>query len=304
MRQHDQQPYDSSVKAIFQEDTASILPHILEGAEFIDVLDIEVMRPPMRADRAYRIKYDDNLRILILEFQAGEDDDIAYRLLIYRAILWRDYKLPVISMIVYLFRAKMPESPLTDSSENDLPLTFHFLVIGLLTLDARQFVQKHAISIYPLLPAMDNADAQLLLQVIDEMVECYQDNEAKLERHLLWFSIFLRRTDTVSPPDKLKVRERLNTFERLLEEDEWVQRQRKLGEEKGREKGREEGRVLSSQQTLVDVVSWRYPSLVALAQQRAAQLTQIDTLSEVIRLLVLAPDEETARFILNTLPTG
>jgi hypothetical protein len=287
LRQHEQQPYDSSVKAIFQEDTASILPHILEGAVFIDVLDIEVMRPPMRADRAYRIKYGDRLRILNLEFQASEDDGIAYRLLIYRAVLWRDYKLPVISMIVYLFRAKMPESPLTDSRENELPLTFQFLVVGLWTLDAREYVRKRAISMYALLPAMDKADAQLLLQY-------YQDHEAKLERHLLWFSIFLRRTDTVLPQDKLIVEGRLNTFERLLEEDPWVRKQVARGEEKGR--------VLDRQQALVDVVGWRYPSLLSLAQQRAAQLTHIDALNEVIRLLVIAPDEATARFILSTPP--
>lgn len=52
-----QQPYDSSIKGIFEKDAAAILPNLLEGVELIEVLDIEILRTPLRADRVYRVQY-------------------------------------------------------------------------------------------------------------------------------------------------------------------------------------------------------------------------------------------------------
>ncbi len=66
-----QQPYDNSIKGIFKEDAEELIPNFLEDASFINVLDIEVLRPPMRSDSAYVILYKDKPAILQMEFQAG-----------------------------------------------------------------------------------------------------------------------------------------------------------------------------------------------------------------------------------------
>ncbi|GAC1342510.1 MAG: hypothetical protein NVSMB27_01480 [Ktedonobacteraceae bacterium] len=171
-----------------------------------------------------------------------------------------------------------------------------FLVLTLWTLDARQFVQEHAISMYALLPAMQNADATVLLQAIDDLLEYYQYSEAKLARRLLWLGTFLRRAETVPLQDKQRVKERLDMFEDLLEQDEYVQKQRALG----KEIGLAEGEVLASQRILVDIVSRRYPALTELARQRAARTRQTDALTEIIGLISVAPDEEMVRLILSS----
>ena len=62
--------------------------------------------------------------------------------------------------------------------------------------------------------------------------------------------------------EKQKVRERLDTFEQLLEEDEFVQKQRALGVAEGIAKGRAEGKAQALQEVLVDLVKMRYPSQV------------------------------------------
>ncbi len=154
------------MKAIFKEDAANILPRLLPGATLIDVLDIEDLRSTIRVDRVYRIQYRGKPHIFHLEFQASSDEEMAYRLLAYHAGLWRDYRQPVISMIVYLFRSSMVDLPLREIGEHGEILTFHFLVLALWKLDARQYVQEHAISMYTLLPAMKNAHAEVLLQAI------------------------------------------------------------------------------------------------------------------------------------------
>ncbi|MHB8598616.1 MAG: hypothetical protein ACYDER_17600 [Ktedonobacteraceae bacterium] len=108
------QPFDTTIKSIFKEDAAEILPHLLPGITVVEVLDIEVLRPPMRVDRVYRVLYKGKPHILEVEVQAGADEDIEYRALVYHANLLRDYRLPVISLINYLFQATLPESPLAE----------------------------------------------------------------------------------------------------------------------------------------------------------------------------------------------
>lgn len=124
------------------------------------------------------------------------------------------------------------------------------------------------------------------------MVQYYQDNETKLGFRLLWFKIFLERTTTVSPEEKRKVEERLDTLDQLLEQSSFVLKQR--------ERGKEEGGLHMAQQILIDIVRMRYPALAELAQNRAERTIQPDVLREVISLIVAAPDEATARFILST----
>lgn len=54
---------------------------------------------------------------------------------------------------------------------------------------------------YPMLPTMENVDKQTLLQAVEELIKYYENDNAPLARRLLWFSILLRRSETVSPID-------------------------------------------------------------------------------------------------------
>lgn len=326
------QPFDTTIKSIFKEDAAEILPQLLPGITVVEVLDIEVLRPPMRVDRVYRVLYKGKPHILEVEVQAGADDDIAYRTLIYHANLLNDYRLPVITLIIYLFQATLPESPLRETSDDEELLTFHFKVLPLWNLDAREYVEKHAISMYALLPTMQHANAEILLQAIDDMVEYYKDDESKLGRQLLWLSILLHRAEIVPMQDKHIIEERIDTFEQLLEEDEFVRKQRTLGERvgfsrgkeegfskgkeegfsrgteegfsRGKEKGIIEGEIHAAQRILIEIVSRRYPDLRDMAQQKAARTKNVDVLYEVIGLLSVAPSEEMVRFILTSPPVA
>jgi hypothetical protein len=96
----------------------------------------------------------------------------------------------------------------------------------------------------------------------------------------------------ITPDDKKKVEQRLDVFDQLLEEDEYIQQQRALG--------REEGEILATRGFLIYVTDRRFPSLVELAQQKAERTTQLSTLNEIIRLIDNAPDASTARYILSS----
>ncbi len=295
MSEQSQQQFDSSLKDLVQEEAAEIIPHFLEGAQFIDTLNVEIIRPTMRADGVYLVQYRGRPHVLHLEFETGADNEMANRLLAYHVILWRDHRLPVISIIVYPFRTTIAESPLQEMSGTEELLTFHFRVLPLYTRNAQQYVQDHVIAMYPLLATMQDADDTLLLQAIDELVEYYKYSESKLARRLLWLGTFMRRADTVMPKHKHKVEERLSMFNDLLEHDPYVQQQRALG----KAEGIIEGEVQTLQWVLVDNIRRRFPALVDLAQQKAARTKAPEALREIVGLVSTAPDESTARSLLT-----
>jgi flagellar biosynthesis/type III secretory pathway protein FliH len=154
---------------------------------------------------------------------------------------------------------------------------------------------------------MQSVDAATLLQAIDELVEYCKGDEVKLDRRLLWLSTFLRRAEVMPPLEKQRVQERLKMFDELLEQDEFVKKQRERGLQEGLQKGLQEGlqkglqegQIVAYQKMLVDIVKNKFPSLEDLAQRRAAQTSQLDALGEVINLVSAVNDENTARFILN-----
>jgi flagellar biosynthesis/type III secretory pathway protein FliH len=183
-------------------------------------------------------------------------------------------------------------------------LNFRFRVIALWHMDGRQCVEEHAISMYTLLPTMKNVDARVLLQAIDEMVQCYGDDERKLARRMFWLNLFLRRSEMITPEDKSKVQQRLDAFDQLIEEDEFIQQQRALGREEGREEGRNEGKTEEAQQILINLVRRRFPALVTLAQQKAERTAQLATLNETINAIADTFDEAAARAILSVQPAA
>jgi len=120
--------YDNSMKAILQEDAAEIVPYLLPGAIFVDVLDIEILRSTLRADHVYQIYYQDTPHILHLEFQAASDEEMPQRLLTYHTTLWLNYQQPVISLVIYLFKTRTPKPPLKELSGSKEILIFHYQV--------------------------------------------------------------------------------------------------------------------------------------------------------------------------------
>jgi hypothetical protein len=174
-------------------------------------------------------------------------------------------------------------------------LTFHFKVMTLWTEDMEYYMKHKLISVYPLLPAMKRTDTAILLKAIDEMVEYYQGDETELSQQLLWFKIFLARTDTIPEEEKKKVEERLDVFEQLLEESSFAKKQRAIG----KAEGKAEGELLMLRKMLVKIVTARYPALTELAQEYANHTQQIEKLDELITTLSSGLDEGRVRFLLS-----
>lgn len=296
--QHSQhsQPYDSSLKALFREQTAEILEYFLEGAHILGELENEVFKPhpPLRVDKALLMSYRNAPHILHFEIETKVDKNIPYRMLSYHALLLEQHKLPIISILIYPFATdNIPESPLVEVSgqEKLLELNYHIIVLG--KLEAASYLRRRALPMYPLLPTMQGVTAPMLIEAIDALKQQYSGQ--KLARRLLWLRTLLSRTTRIVPEDKLIVEKEIDMFDELLDDDPYL----KERDQRVAERARVQAAIQALRKVTIDVVRRRFPALVTLAEQKAAQVNSADVLEELIGMLSTAPDENTARFILT-----
>lgn len=322
--QEQQQPYDNVLKLLLEHQEAAMLPYFLDEVEFLEVLDLEVLKAPLRVDRVYRIRYRGEEHILHLEFEVSGGKKMATRLLIYNAYFLDKFGLPVISIIVYPFETTMAESPLQVRSGRKELLTFHFRVMPLWKLQASEYLDRHSVSMYGLLPTMQGADLATLTQAIEEMRTYYKGDDTRLRRELLCFRTLLQRATTVKLEDKQQLEERLSMFNDLFEDDPFIQQKRAEGRAEGLAKGLAEGEAKGEakglakglaegeargeakgetrglQTAVVTIIEGRFPSLVPLAQQKVKRVNKPELLHILLRQVAAANDEGMARVLLDS----
>ena len=144
---------------------------------------------------------------------------------------------------------------------------------------------------------MKGADVPLLLQAVEEMKQRYRESE--LGHHLVRFRIILRRSKTVSTQDKQEVENHLDYYDSLLDQDPYLQQQKALESILGRTEG-----IQAFQDTIIEIVKNRFPTLIELAQQRVVQIKQLDDLKQLNVQLSIAADQTAARRLLMNAPTA
>ncbi len=288
------QVYDSTLKQWITQQTSEILPVLLPGATYEATLNVEVIIPAKRVDKVFKSLYDGQEQILHIEFETGYDDQLKSRLLVYNANFYRDYDLPVITIVIYPFKVTMAVPPL------HIPniLTFHFQTLPLFEQNAEDIVRQHITCMYPLVPTMQNVHDDLIAQVIRELEELYQVDKAKLSDAIVWMRLLLGRTSTVSSPEKEQIEKRLSMYDQLWEDNPMVQKMREQDKAKWLQQGRQEGLQEGLQQglqqglqrSLVNAVRIRFPDLAEFAQYQASHFDKPDVLESLIQQVVTAPD--------------
>lgn len=292
-------PYDNALKALMNDYADEIIPQLLPDAQVVQEQKREIERENLYADLVYLVQYKGKARILNLELQSGPDNDMPKRLLLYNVELYFAHKLPVLSVVLYLFETRVPTSPFQEDEDED-SLTFHYRVITLWTIDAQEIVEKHIISMYALLPGMRNANATLLIQALREMEKHYPRRE--FARHARRFRTILRRSTTVSKQDKQTVEVHMDyEYDSLIDEDPEVQERVARGKAEGLAEGLAEGQVEIAQELVTDFVEVRFPTLTQLARERVRRIKSTDALKLLAKQVAAASNEDTMRWLLNTL---
>jgi hypothetical protein len=290
-QQQSRQPYDNALKALMEDHAVEVIPEFIPEAAVVIEQNNEIKRENLRADLVYLIHYRNQLHVLDMELQTDKDSDMPARLLRYHVELHLAYSLPVISVVLYLFETSIPTSPYKEESGDEELLTMHYRIIALWTLDAQEYVKKRIIGMYTFLPGMKGANASLLIQARGEMRERY--TQSQLTRHLARFRTILRRSRMLSEEDKQRVEDYMQVYDSLIDQDPYFQR--KLQQKA------EEVEIRTSQQMVLDAVEDRYPSLLGLAREKIVLIRRPDALRLLVKQIYKAPDETTARWLLDTL---
>ena len=285
LSQQETQLYDRALKSLLGDEAAEILPQLIEDVVLVSEQNIEIDRSTLKADLVYNVLRKDKPRILNLELQTGYDKNMPVRLLKYHVGLHDKHKLPVISMVMYLFNTTIPESPYIEKDGDEIILTFHFRVLQLWTLDAQHFVQNRIIAMYTLLPAMKNVNAALLIEAIEELKVYYTPSQ--FGEHLARFRTVLDRSTTLSEQEKKIVEEQIQEYNSLIEGSAFFQ-QKSV-----------EASVRGAQEIVTIIVDTRFPDLAELAQQRVTRVRDISSLGQLAKQLVAAPNETVVKELLD-----
>jgi hypothetical protein len=283
-------PYDSTLKLLMEDQEYEVIKQLLPGARYIDVVNVELIRDPLRVDRVYRVWYKRSVHILHLEFETASESEMSFRLLEYHSFLLGKYKLPILSLIVYPFQTTVVESPLEEKSGDELLLTFTFRTLCLWRLSAEWYVRERILCMYSLLPTMRCVGARLLMQAIDEMAEYYKSNTQRLSGELFRFGLLLRRAERIPSEEKHRVLERLSMWDNLFEQDPKVRQMRAESELIGEARG-----IAAMQSTALEMLKRRFPTLVAATKADIESIKSFKALGHLIMEISLARNEAAAR---------
>jgi hypothetical protein len=226
---------------------------VVPEAELLSVIKTEWIEHSGQFERAYRVHSPetDKPSYLLVEFQTERDDeDLPRRLLSHfarvnihvREDVAQKYdedegehkgkgkgkgkrKGTIMNPAYYVYPEVLCPFPtsvpahIRDEFLGQVTLAFNFLVIGLWERDAREMLNTHVSACYFLLPAMKNADANLLGLAIEELVQRFQNDDRELGRHLTGLSLMLHQSEVMSEEEKLAAQEHLQRFTHLIRDD-------------------------------------------------------------------------------------
>jgi hypothetical protein len=215
---------------------------ILPEAQVVKAFRTEWIEHSGRFERAYRVKNKETEKptFLMIEFQTErEDEDLPRRLLANYATVNRkvsedlpeeeddvedehEHEGTVVNQGYFVYPEVLCPFPqavpahIRETFQGKVMLEFKFLIIALWEKDAREFLNTHVNATYFLLPAMKNADADLLSLAIEELALRFQGNEIELGRHLTGLNLMLQESETMPGKQKLLAQEHLKPFAHLI----------------------------------------------------------------------------------------
>jgi hypothetical protein len=292
MQQNKQQEFDNTLKALFGNEAREIVPRLVPGTEVVDDKNIEIDRTILKADLVYNVMRNGTPHILDMELQTGADSEIDVRVLQYHVGLFAKHRKPVITVILYPFETTIPKPPFEEKSGEEVFLSLHYRVLAVWTLEAQRFVDERAVCLYTLLPAMQGANAPLLIRALGEMKQHY--TRQQFGHHLIRFRRIMQRSKAMSEQDKERVEEELRmhiAYDWFLDDNPDVQERVEKGELRGQLQG--------LQRSVLKILKKRFPSLVDQAQQHVVAITDQDELDQLIDQLLVVTDEVEVRTLLK-----
>lgn len=217
--------YDQIVKLSAITDPQGFLDVFARGLKLYATRSEELPSQARRADEVWEVIFPSGKHgILHIEFQTQVKDDIGLRLAGYALRLFQQYKLPVLSVVIFLRpAAHIPVSPFGWDWDSREALRYHYESIRLWELSAEQLLETTFYDIWPFAALMRQ---QVTLEYEIELAK--RVAQAPVEReHIgdIMQRLGILAGVRLSKSDSKKLAERINAImnEEILKESTYIQ---------------------------------------------------------------------------------
>ncbi len=131
---------------IFKENIEAVISSIMQNVLKIVVISTEELPDDIQHTKERKpdvlkkvTDIQGNIFILQIEFQVKNDDEMVHRMLDYKAMLFRKYRIPVQQYVIYLGKGKMT----MESSLQTIDLIFKYNLLALNSIDYKIFLKSN-----------------------------------------------------------------------------------------------------------------------------------------------------------------
>jgi predicted transposase YdaD len=276
-------PWDDFMKKLVEENPQALVSFFLAGAVYEGEMSRELITRTIIADGLYHVTWNGESIVLHVEYQSSHKSNMPRRVWEYNALAGVLSKKLVYSVVIYLVKKKSIPKPVyrTCFSNGDMTQWFSFRQIKLWELPPEVFEQPELVGLLPLLPLAKNGQNR---QTVERTIHKIEQAGKK---EMLWLVETVAGLVLTSIEDKKWIKERFQPMFEILEES-WVYQETI---EKGEKKGFGEA--------LLQIVEFRFPTLLAQAKQAIEQQTSVEQLRTVFNKLYRANTVEEAQAILH-----
>jgi predicted transposase/invertase (TIGR01784 family) len=268
-------PWDDTLKTLVRTSPQAFVDWIAPGARFVGERRCELKNWKLEVDSLLDVMVGEELMLLHIEFQSRNDAEMGDRLLRYNVLIRGEYKLPVLSCVIYLFRVgTIQRSPwiwrLPTGHEVN---RFQFVDIEMFELAPQDLLHIGQPGLLPLLPlTRGGATREVVTEMLDRLVPSEHRELTSIGCALA--TLIFQRLNTA---ELGWFRRRISMIDDLLRESpfyQWIL-------EEGEEKGLEKGRLQELRNSVIRFVRARYPALEELAEKQVASCEDIERLDQL-----------------------
>ena len=300
-------PFDNAAKRLLREKPQHFVSWLVAGGVFRRILPNELKSRNIFADGLFSIVVNEQPALLHIEFQTRNHETVPKRLLEYNVLASSENEwLPVYTCVIYLRKdGRVPESPLIRMlPSGEEGHRFHYRVVEVGRIPAKQLLQKGLSGLLPLLPLTESgAEPEVMQEMVTTLEEAGEIELLALayafgglvsgnEAYDAWFKRSFAMLEDIL--------EESWTYQEMIKKgmQKGLQRGLEEGLEKGLEKGREEERqqrVQEQRETLLSFVQMRFPELVPVARQQVSPINDPGALHNLLIKLFAVETAEEAR---------
>lgn len=281
-------PFDHFMKSLAHLNPHAFLQLLLPGAIFCEEMPLNLKLVDFDVDTLLQMKWNGQKMLLHIEFQKRNDYKMDERMLRYNVLARIEHKLPVLSIVIYLFQGgNVPPSPLNwDVPTGHHILDFHFINIKLWDMSVKDLESLDYVELLALTPLMKDGARRGPVQRM--MTSLHKNGDASLAYIGYNLAALTFRRRDKNHPDLNWITRSYKHMQEFFEESPIYQMTLKEGLDKG------------VRETLLMVIKAKYAQsdLHELASDLIGQFENSEVIQQLIVQISMTTTPEEARAIL------